>query len=466
LKLKSNMEPTVLLAASTWWPLSAQLAISLRDQGCCVESLCPPGHPLRYVSGVKRHHLYRRVGSLSALHKAILAARPKIIIPCDDAVVWQLHRLYQTAPELRVLIARSLGSPEYFETVGSREELQLVARELRIRVPRTERIASQEDLRHAFERAGHAGVLKQDGTWGGNGVRLVRSLGEAARELTRMLQPIPLRTAYKRAFINHDPTALWLGRNFKQPIVTLQEFIPGRPANLMMACWKGQVLGAVTVEVLWSHGPTGAAMVVRLIEHNEIAQVARVLAKRLELSGFHGLDFMLDANSGAAYLIELNPRCTQLGHLPIAGLGNLAGLLSKRLGAPARGSAHGPLTGPSTQGWNGNGLGLSGLNVGETIAFFPKALFWNPRSSYVRRGYQDTPWEEPALVRELLRESWPNRRWPARLYHWLKPLRQEQPKAFDEAPTLSDRSLGALPYVVKPSSSSGRRGIQVVDKDD
>jgi hypothetical protein len=406
---------------------------------------------LRYVSGIKRHQLYRSIGSLRALHKAILAAQPKIIIPCDDAVVWQLHRLYQMVPELRALIARSLGSAEYFDTVESREELQLVARELRIRVPRTERITTQDELRRAFERMGETGVLKQDGTWGGSGVRLVRSLGEATRELTRMLRPVRLHTAYKRMFINHDPTALWLGKNFKQPVVTLQEFIPGRPANLMMACWKGQVLGAVTVEVLWSTGSTGAAMVVRLIEHHEIAQVARLLANRLELSGFHGLDFMLDANSGAAYLIELNPRCTQLGHLPIAGFGNLVGHLCKKLGASARGAGQTP---------------LPGLNVGETIAFFPKALFWNPRSSYVRKGYQDTPWEEPALVRELLRDSWPNRQWPARLYHWLRPPRQEQPNAFDDAPTLSDRGPGALPYVVKPSSWSGRRGIQVVDKDD
>jgi ATP-grasp domain len=406
---------------------------------------------LRYVSGVKRHHLYRSIGSLRALHKAILAARPRIVIPCDDAVVWQLHQLYQTAPELRVLITRSLGSGIYFKTVASREELQQVARELRIRVPRTDRITTHDGLRRSLERMGHAGVLKQDGTWGGNGVRLVQSPGEAARELTRMLQPVPLRTAYKRMFVNHDPTALWMGKSFKQPVVTLQEFIAGRPANLMMACWKGQVLGAVTVEVLWSHGATGAALVVRLIEHHEISQVARALAKRLELSGFHGLDFMLDANSGVAYLIELNPRCTQLGHLPIAGLGNLAGLLGKKLGALGTGTMRVP---------------LPGLNVGETIAFFPKALFWNPRSSYVRKGYQDTPWEEPALVRELLREGWPNRQWPARLYHWLRPPRQEQPMAFDEEPTLSDRGLGTLPYVVKPSSGSRRGGIQVVDKND
>lgn len=62
---------------------------------------------------------------------------------------------------------------------------------------------------------------------------------------------------------------------------------------------------------------------VRLIDHSEMAQAACKLAQRLELSGFHGLDFVLEADSGAAYLIELNPRCTQLGHLSIARQGSL-----------------------------------------------------------------------------------------------------------------------------------------------
>jgi hypothetical protein len=434
------MQPTVLVAASTWWPLSAQLAITLRDHGCVVETLCPPGHPLRYVKGVRRHHLYRSLDSLGALHKSIVAANPEIVVPCDDAVVWQMHQLYRDQPELRALITHSVGSAAHFETVESRERLQQIAHELHIRVPRTERVRTQEELRHCFESAGQVGVLKQDGTWGGNGVRVVRSLPEAAGELTRMLRPAPRSLAYKRMVINHDPIALWIGRVFKEPVVTLQEFIPGRPANVMMACWKGNVLGAVTVEVLWSHGATGAAMVVRLIEHSEIARAACALARKLELSGFHGLDFMLEATSGAAYLIELNPRCTQLGHLPIAGRGDLAGLLCEKLGVDWARSGEPP--------------GTPRVKVGETIAFFPKALLWDETRSYLREGYQDTPWAEPALMRELLRKSWPDRRWAARLYHRLRPPRQEQPESFDEAPAFGEVKQGRFPRRVKPSAGS------------
>jgi predicted ATP-grasp superfamily ATP-dependent carboligase len=355
--LEENIKPTFLLAATTWWPLSARLGSALLRHGCSVEALCPPGHPLRHVRGVRRYHLYSRVNSLRTLRKAIAATCPHLVIPCDDGVVRQLHQLDVQQPELRDLIARSLGAAAHFEVVDSRERLLDVAQELQIRVPRTRQAQSVDDLQEWFECIGNTVVLKQGATWGGNGVRVVRSLTEAADELARMLRPTPWTVACKRLVIDRDPLALWSKRQ-ENPVVTVQEFIKGRPANLMMACWKGQVLGAVMVEVVWSQGTTGAAMVVRLINDCEIARAACKLAKRLELSGFHGLDFVLEAESGAAYLIEMNPRCTQLGHLPISGLGDLAGLLCRSLSVPS----------PT----NTDPVRPSGLTIGETIAFFLK----------------------------------------------------------------------------------------------
>jgi predicted ATP-grasp superfamily ATP-dependent carboligase len=381
-----------------------------------VEALCPPGHPLHHVTGVRRYHLYSRVKSLKTLQKAIAATCPELVIPCDDGVVWQLHQLYQQQPELRALIARSLGAAAHFEVVDSRERLQEVAEELYIRVPQTRRARSIDDLRAWFECVGDTVVLKQDGTWGGNGVRVAHSITEAAQELTRMLRPTPWTVVCKRMVVDRDPLALW-NKKHENPVVTLQEFIPGRPANIMMACWKGQVLGAVMVEVLCSQGATGAAMVARLIDHCEIARAACKLAKRLELSGFHGLDFVLEADSGAAYMIEMNPRCTQLGHLPIPGQGSLAGLLCRKLGVPSASTTH--------------RLQPVGPTTGETIAFFPKAFSGHPTFGYRGEGYQDLPREDPALMRELLKEEWPDRQWQARLYHWIRPRILQAPTAFD-----------------------------------
>jgi hypothetical protein len=192
----------------------------------------------------------------------------------------------------------------------------------------------------------------------------------------------------------------------------------------MIACWRGEVLASVTVEVLSSQGPTGAATVVRLIRHTEIEEASRKLAGRLALTGFYGLDFILQrknrggARSDSAYLIEMNPRCTQLGHLRLQGQEDLAGVLIARLRHDAA---------PSARDSAGD------VAEGDIIAFFPQALFSNPASPYLHGGHHDVPWEAPQLVRELLLEEWPNRRLAARAYHlFRKPVRSKE-EPFDTA---------------------------------
>ncbi|HTZ59271.1 MAG TPA: ATP-grasp domain-containing protein [Acidobacteriaceae bacterium] len=404
------MQPKVVIAASSWWPLAAKIAVSLLDHGCRVEAVCAPGQPLRFVRGISRYHHYSRVRSLESLKDAIRAASPDVIIPCDDGVVLQLHQLYKEQPDLRAVISRSLGEATHFDVTASREGLQNVAQELGIRVPRSTRVRTQTELEMWFDRPLDRAVLKQDGTWGGRGVRVVDSRDEAAAELEQMLKPLSWVTVGKRMIVDRDPIALW-GRKDRLPVVTLQEYIPGRPANLMMACWQGEVLGSVTAEVQQAQGATSAAMVIKLIDHPEIKLAASKLAKRLCLSGFYGVDFILEEGTRAAYLLELNPRCTQLGHLPIDGQGDLVGLLCRQLGVilPVERQL--------------------GLRVGDTVAFFPKVI---SLSGELQHAYQDTPWQRPELVEELLKPSYPDRRWPSRLYHWLRPARLDKPVNFAE----------------------------------
>ena len=110
-------------------------------------------------------------------------------------------------------------------------------------------------------------MLKRDGTWGGDGVRIARSEAEAI-ELYRILGRRPaLAAPIKRYLVNRDPLALWAWRQRATTSMTIQSFIEGRPANAMLACWKGELAGMVSVEVLSSQGETGAGVVVRLIEN-------------------------------------------------------------------------------------------------------------------------------------------------------------------------------------------------------
>ena len=372
--------------------------------------MCPPGHPLRFVTGVDQIFLYKGLDSAGSLKAAIDATQPDLIVPCDDGVVWQLHELHSKYAGLNNLIQRSLGSENSYKEIQSRGTFLELAAKLGIRVPRTVTVIS--DLELSGWCVKDPAVLKLDGTWGGSGVSIVHSPEEAVAAFRRMSTPMGAGFAWKRWLVNHDPLAIWSWRRHEKPSVTIQSFVPGRPANTMFACWEGKVLAIVTVEVLTSQGATGAATVVRLVKNQEIDTAARLLARRLRLSGFHGLDFMIEEKTGAAYLIELNPRSTQLGHLRLPGQGDLAGVLARQL------SGEPEMIPPPED-----------CIAGDTVAFFPQTINWNPKSKYLWSGYHDVPWEEPALFRDLLLDWWPDRQWISRIYHYFRaPRKQEEAK--------------------------------------
>jgi ATP-grasp domain len=399
--LGRNSQPKILICATLWWPSSARLAAAFLRHGCNVCALCPPGHPLRFVTGIGSIYSYQGLASIGLLRAAIRAAQPTLIVPCDDIAAWQLHALHANEADLRPLIELSLGAPEAYSAIQQRGEVLRVAQSLGIRVPLTQTVNSAEELKDwNFDKPA---VLKLDGTWGGKGVTIVRSLTEATQGFRSASKSLGARRSWKRFLINRYFFALWAWRRRKTSKITIQEFIPGRPATTMFACWRGEVLASSTVEVLVSQAPTGAANVVQVLKNNEIEDAVRLLARKFQLSGFHGLDFVLEENTDAAYLVELNPRATQLGHLNLSARGDLAGVMAGKLKneAPDRIAAENQIQ-------------------RSAIAFFPHAFKSNPGSAYLHQGYHDVPWDEPALVRELVCDAWPERQWPSRIfYHYL-----------------------------------------------
>ena len=391
----------VLITASTPWPLSARLAVRLIAHGCAVSALCPRGHVLNQVSGMGRIHHYGGPSSMAGVERAIRHERPDLVVPSDDRAVWQLHELHARRPDLQELIEASIGRPEAFPVVGSRVALLDLARRAGLRVPQTRPLHSENDIHAWFREVPGTAVMKLDGTWGGRGVAFVESVDQALASWRRFNAPQPLGLPLKRWVINRDPLAFWSGARVSGRAVSIQRFIRGPQANAMAACWRGKVLGIVSAEVLCNQGLTGASTIVRLIRNAEIAGAVEALVRDLGLSGFCGLDFVLEEGTGAAHLIELNARCTQLGHLVLPAQGDLIGMLCNQLGAPGVSAAESPID-------------------REIIAFFPQSLAWNPDSPYMQQCHHDVPWSEPALVRELLLVPWAERRWLFRLYHRLR----------------------------------------------
>jgi hypothetical protein len=387
-KVLSTLKPTVLVVTTSRWFPTARLAVALTNAGCSVQAVCPSASPIAKTTVLKGRFSFRGLAPLNSIAAAIAGAKPDLLVSGDDLATWHLHCLYTSSGHrgeaTRELIARSLGSPEYFSIVDDRASFMRAAEEIGVRVPRTAVIADFQDF-HASQ-IGFPAVLKANGTSGGDGVRVVRSGQEAQAALRHLQAPPLLARAIKRAIFDQDSTLLRPSLERRRSAVNAQSFIGGRETTSATACWRGSVLASTHFEVLQKGHFAGHATVVRRIDHPEMASAVEKLAHQLQLSGFHGFDFMVEDGSRDAYLIEINPRATQVGHLSFGAGRDLPGaLISALTGRPAEAT---PKVGEN-----------------DVIALFPQEWLRDPASPYLRSGYHDVPWNQPELLRSAFQKS-------------------------------------------------------------
>ena len=352
-----------------------------------MQAVCPSASPIAKTTVLKGKFSFRGLTPLKSIAAAITSAKPDLLVSGDDLATCHLHCLYNrdgTSEVTRELIVRSLGSPEYFPIVDDRASFMRACQEIGVRVPRTAVIADFQDF-HASQIAFPA-VLKANGTSGGDGVRVVRSEQETQTALRHLQAPPLLARAIKRAIFDQDTTLLRPSLERHRSAVNAQSFIGGREATSATACWQGSVVASTHFEVLQKGHSAGHATVVRRIDHPEMASAVEKMARRLQLSGFHGFDFMLEDGSRDAYLIEINPRATQIGHLSFGAGRDLPDALVSALSA--RPAAAAPK-----------------VSENDVIALFPQEWLRDPASPYLRSGYHDVPWNRPELLRSAFEKS-------------------------------------------------------------
>ncbi len=401
--------PKILLTDTSWWPCASRLALAFTKAGCAVSAVYPPsGHPLSKTSVVQQRFPYRAIDPTGSVKVAIETVNPDMVLPCDDRAVRHLHELYAqttdqsaSSSKMRALIEQSLGSPGNYFVASSRYALLKIAREEGIPIPKTKVVTAASELTSACLGLSFPWVLKADGTWGGHGVKIAHDSKEAQQLYLELSRRLTATRFLKRLIVNRDPYWFQAWRNQTQPSVVVQAHVDGRPANSAVVCWKGEVLAGIAVEVANSQGATGSATIVRVVDSPEMLLAAKRLARRLNLSGLFGFDFMIEERTGNFYLIEMNPRCTPLSHLQLGPGRDLIAALSAHLsGGSLRASP------PVTEN--------------DTIAYFPQACHWDPKSQLLQSSYHDVPWEEPELVQELLRLPWPDRSLLARASNLLR----------------------------------------------
>ncbi len=334
---------------------------------------------------------YARFAPLESLAKAIEAAKPDIVIPCDDLAVSHLHQLYsskraRSASEVDIpaLIVHSLGHPESYPIVDSRYMLLKIARDEGILTPETTAIRDVHDLHNLLAYQPFPWVLKVDGSNGGGGVRIAATLAEAENYFADLRRSTGLLRFVKRLTVSRDAffAMRWpdVVRGVRPAVIT-QPFIHGSLANCAVLCWNGKVLAGVGCEVVSEQQSLGPASVVRLVDNSDMMDAAAKIARRLSLSGFFGFDFIIEEKTGSTFLIEMNPRCTQHCHLRLGKGRDMIGVLSAAL----KGNR------PSE---------IAPITQNNLIAYFPQALLTG--SKFLSSSYHDVPLDEPELIRDLL----------------------------------------------------------------
>ncbi len=375
--------PSVLVITTQTWLQVTRLAMRFCEYGCKVSVICPGESHLTYAPYLAQRFRFRLTDSLGALRHAILASRADYVLPTDDMSVWFLHELAEQTPALRPVIERSLGNRGSYALLRSRLQLLRLARTLGIAVPETEPVHSAEQLDRWEREHRFPCVLKKDGTWGGRGVQVAGN-AEQARQALTALTAEATRTERAMQWLRiGDASVFTRLRCLQNPELTAQSFVSGVPANAMFACAEGRILGEVQARVIASEGKRGPALVIHLIDDARISHAGAALAKALQLSGFFGLDFMLDGETGEPLLIELNPRSTQLGHVALANQPDLAG----RLWAHWTGSPLPPCGGPE---------------LGQTICFYPKGEQLTRETASVPGSRPDVAGNEAHMVSTLL----------------------------------------------------------------
>lgn len=376
------MQAKILLATTVRWPSAARLAAAFAKVGCVVHAFAPDGAPVTLSRFTRSHTRYNPFTPLASLRRSMAAVDPDLIVPCDDRALAFMLKLAGKDEAARVVIARSLGRLESYPQLISRSDFAAAAADMNIRAAQTLALTSEDDLLAALARFGFPAALKVDGSWGGDGVVLVHTVDEALAAFRGFSQPLPPWRGLARAVMRNDIHFAVAAFNAQKPLLSLQRFVPGTPANSAFACWQGRVLASLHIDAVQTQAGNGPASVVRRIDDVDMQQAVERVAERFCLSGLHGLDFMRDRD-GRAHVIESNPRATQTAALVLEEGRDLVAALVSAAGQ-ARTSDR-PV-----------------VSTNPTVALFPTEWRRDPGSRWLVAAHHDVPWDDPAVLRSGL----------------------------------------------------------------
>jgi glutathione synthase/RimK-type ligase-like ATP-grasp enzyme len=385
----------VLVIATQNTPMAARISIALADVGFSVATLAPSGHPVCRSGKIQDHFAYHARPRLKSTIRAINRWSPALLVCADDVAVRELQTLHQRSAasgdkawrHISDLIEFSLGPPASFHAILNKSDFLACVEIKRLRCPKTIVIPAARAFEAVPAELTYPVVVKADQSQGGLCVRIANSDAEVRAAVWELQTPSTWHGIYRRFF-----GAVLRSKVFGSlmlPLrrtISLQQYIPGRPSNRAVICWKGKVLAGISVEAVEVQHEYGPASVVRVIDHSEMAAVAEHMVKRLDLSGFVGFDFVLDS-SNQAWIIEMNPRVTPICHFSLTDGTSLAGSLYRQM------------TGLQPM------PGIGPIEHHGLIALFPDCFFRSLPNEYHKSCQHDVPWNEPELICSVLNRA-------------------------------------------------------------
>jgi len=391
----SGAAPTLVYLALNDWFSSARLPRYLSRAGFRLVAICTPASSLMQVRHFEHRAVIEREDLTAALEDVTKRFQPELIVSADEGAIYAVHALQQqgaVAPAtisaaLRQLLRRSLGTPERQQHLLSKQHINEIAAGFGIAVPRQRAITEPREADAFAREVGYPIVLKKENTHGGMGVLLCRNAAETVTNVFRLRAAgMPRRgiakygvgTAAQLAPLR-SLLATWRG----QPLIA-QEYVQGMPAFRTFVAREGRVLaGFSAIAERVNPPPFGSSTVVRFVDNPDMARAVAALTGAVGITGFAGVDFILEARSNRAVLLELNARVTPTNHLgSLLGTDLCAALMAELTDDREIARTRFPNVLPTLR----------------TVALFPAELMRDAASEYLRSAYHDVPEDEPELI--------------------------------------------------------------------
>jgi hypothetical protein len=388
---QSESARTVLLAAAVNSPVASRMAIRFAQAGCRVAAIYPSTkHLLGCTRAVEIRHHYSMIHPVDALVNALRASGAEVVIPCDGLALRHLHALYSTLPaadegaEISRVIERSLGDSTAYLVIDSRHEVQVAARAEDLSAAESFAIGSTTDPESIARVLPFPWILKTDYAWAGRGSRHVHNLAQARNFIRHAGAPPSLSNVLRQLVVHGDRAAMGEWVHALQPGLSAQRPVAGTQANAAAACWRGDVMALLAVEVLATAGHRSLPAKVRIVEDPQMEMTVRRMARRLGLSGFCDFEFVLEEDSGQPCLTEINAHCAPPAHVN-AGTGRdaVAAFYLRWVGTHA--------------------AQVAPVHPAKEIAYFPQAWAVDPDDPALATSAYDVPQDDQELVDCMMR---------------------------------------------------------------